>query len=554
MVPFDSLLFGRIHNKQVYSKGEIESQEIGTPGKLPQLYEEDYLGKNPKVTDGFLYSIENDHRVEQEPLKNFHNLDALFLDITPQYRPYENQMQELAEIESQYSELIKPSPHPKRTEPPSHGAVRYEISGPKLSTDAVIRLGGEKFIQSFSSSMKDVSMLSHPYGTSFSGLSDQELQDVHLIENLLLSAEKVAQQQFERSTKLLERCDMLSSSLGNPIQRLVHYFSKALCEKIENETGRILIRGSGKKLVDDMHERMMTPNQSTIAVYQSLPFFQAGMFSGVQALVDSVARSKKVHIIDLSIRQGVQNTILIQALASQPNCPIEHLKITAIGGTNLKEKIEKTGDWLKSFAESMNLSFSFNTVIVEDMLEFNKDLLELDPEEALAVYSSYGLWSMIAQQDRLECLMTVIKNLNPRVMVVSEAEANLNSPNFVNRFIEALFYYGALFDSLEDCMGHENESRAYTETTYFAHGIRIIVGAEGAERVIRHVNIDVWRKFFARFGMKEIELSMSALYQANLMAEKLSCGGSCTLDMDGNSLLIGWKGTPIQCVSAWKFS
>ncbi|CAI9289293.1 unnamed protein product [Lactuca saligna] len=192
--------------------------------------------------------------------------------------------------------------------------------------------------------------------------------------------------------------------------------------------------------------------------------------------------------------------------------------------------------------------------MVEDMLDFNENLLELDPEEALAVYSSYGLWGMIGQQGRLESLMKVIKNINPCVMVVSEAAVNLNSPKFVNRFIESLFYFGAFFDALEDCMDREDENRAITESVYMGNGICSIMATEGAERVIRNVHINVWRKFFTRFGMKETELSMSSLYQANLVAEKICCGSSCTFDMDGNCLIIGWKGAPIQFLSAWKFS
>ncbi|PWA53471.1 hypothetical protein CTI12_AA444950 [Artemisia annua] len=435
MLPFDSLIFRRIHN---YSKSHAESS-----GKLPRLWEEnDDSGKKFKSTEG-----------------------------------------------------------------------------------------GERFIQSFSSSMNDISMPSHPYGTSFSGLSDQQVNDIQLIENLLLSAEKVNQQQFERASKLLDWCDMLSSSSGNQIQRLVHYFCKALKHKISGETGRIPFSVSGKKHVQDMVGKMATPNPTALSVYQKLPFLQAAQFSGVQALVDGVAGSKKVHIIDLAIRQGLQCTILMQALVSQANCPIEHLKITAVG-VNFKQEIEQTGDRLKSFAESMNLSFTFNAVIVEDMLEFKEELLELDLDEVLAVYSSHGLWTMLAQQDRLESLMKVIKSTNPRVMVVCETAVNLNSPNFVNRFIEALFYYGAFFDALEDCMGCEDENRVCVESMYLANGIWSLVAAEGAERAIRHVNIDVWRKFFARFGMQELELSMSSIYQANLMVEKaeITCGISRQFD------------------------
>lgn len=57
----------------------------------------------------------------------------------------------------------------------------------------------------------------------------------------------------------------------------------------------------------------------------------------------------------------------MQALASQPKCPLEHLKITAIG-TKAKPIIEGTGNRLTDFARSMSLPFSFNVVMVTDMM------------------------------------------------------------------------------------------------------------------------------------------------------------------------------------------
>ncbi|KAI3746095.1 hypothetical protein L6452_08516 [Arctium lappa] len=112
-------------------------------------------------------------------------------------------------------------------------------------------------------------MSSHPYSASFSGLSDHEAIDIELVENLLLSAEKVAQHQFERSSKLLDWCDGSCYSLGNLIQRLVHYFSNALREKIARETGRIRIYGSGKKHLSKMEGKMTTPNPIIISIYLS---------------------------------------------------------------------------------------------------------------------------------------------------------------------------------------------------------------------------------------------------------------------------------------------
>lgn len=62
---------------------------------------------------------------------------------------------------------------------------------------------------------------------------------------------------------------------------------------------------------------------------------------------------------------------------------------------------------------------------------------------------------MIAQPERLECLMRVIRSIDPCVVVVSEVEANHNSLVFVNRFIEALFYFSAFFDCLEACLNQD---------------------------------------------------------------------------------------------------
>lgn len=52
--------------------------------------------------------------------------------------------------------------------------------------------------------------------------------------------------------------------------------------------------------------------------------------------------------------------------------------------------------------------------------------------------------------------MKVIQKINPCKMIVNEVEANHNSPVFVHLLIEALFYYGAFFVSMEECMDHND--------------------------------------------------------------------------------------------------
>ncbi|KAK4353799.1 hypothetical protein RND71_025993 [Anisodus tanguticus] len=282
-------------------------------------------------------------------------------------------------------------------------------SGCKLSTDEILRLGAEKFIQSFTIS-------GHPFANSFLGLSEEDTTSVTLVEYLLASAEKVDQKQFYRARELLNECDKACSNTRNPIQRLVYYFSQAIHDRINCETGRGTSKGIGKKRLADIENSLMSLHPFMIAAHQNIPLSQIG--------------------------SGMQWTILMQALAThqcESESSLKHLKITALC-TKLRHKIKETSERLTSFAESMNLSFSFNIVMVEDIMELKQEYFEIDAEESIAIFARYILMLMLAQQDKLDSLMRVIKGINPRVMTVIEVEANHNSPVFVDRFVEALFF------------------------------------------------------------------------------------------------------------------
>lgn len=137
-------------------------------------------------------------------------------------------------------------------------------------------------------------------------------------------------------------------------------------------------------------------------------------------------------------------------------------------------------------------------------------------------------------------------------MVITEIQANHNSPSFVTRFIESLFFYSTYCDCLETCMADDNENRSVLEK-HFCFGIKNILSAEGSERTKQNSKFDVWWAFFTRYGMVEIGLSESSLYQARLVAQQFPCASLCTLDHDGKCLFVGWRGTPILSLSVWKF-
>ncbi|CAN4094975.1 unnamed protein product [Withania somnifera] len=411
---------------------------------------------------------------------------------------------------------------------------KYTSSVIKLSTDEILRLGGQNFIRS-TEQRSSISLLDdHPFSSSLLSLSEEDAKSVELL----------GEKQYDGAINLLNECDKLSSKSGNPVERLVYYFSRALRERVDRETGEKCTKGLWIRGMKDLQDVLRSTNSCTIAV-QDMPLCQVVKFAGIQAILEHIGNSKKIHIIDLEIKMGVQWTILMQALAThQQNSQnrLEYLKLTALLGVQSRTNVEETGKRLMSFAESFHISFSFKVVMVEDIVDLKRRDLAIDPEEAIVVYSQYFLSNLLTKQDRLDFLMGFIKGLNPLIMIIAEVEAN-----------HTLFYHGAFFDLFEDYMKNTESIRTAMESEVMWHGIRNIIAIEGEQRTIRHVTIGLWKKYFTLYGMEEIKMSNSSLYQARIVLEKFSDGNSFTLEMNENCLAIGWKGTPLNSLSTWKF-
>ncbi|KAJ0093442.1 hypothetical protein Patl1_24904 [Pistacia atlantica] len=318
-----------------------------------------------------------------------------------------------------------------------------------LSTGDVIRVAIARYLKFDSQGSVDLSWLNRFCGSVPGNLSEKDVKDVELMYSSI-------------------------------IQRIVHYFTEALREKFDRETGRITSKGA--------------KGEENMLLYPEVECKQS---------LRAWPRQKEFHLIDLEIRCGAQYMLLMQALATQHEPQVELLTITAVG-TTLRHEIEETGKTLAYFAKTLNLPFSFKVVMVTSLKDLNENLFELHKGEVVAIHSSITLNHMIRLPNCLESVIRVLKNTNPQVMVVTEIEANDNLLSFEDRMM------------VEELLGQ---------------AIRNIIANEGEERIVRHMKIDAWRAFF----------TIAELVVKNFACGK---GKSCTFEKNGKSLIVGWKGSP----------
>ncbi|CAL1413094.1 unnamed protein product [Linum trigynum] len=423
-----------------------------------------------------------------------------------------------------------------------------------LSTGEILQVAKARFLQLSSQHRIDLSKLKHFFDASHFNLSGDEIKDVELVLLLFASAHKFASQQIDQSIKFLSWCRFLSSPSGSPAQRLVHFFTKSLQERIDGEIGATKEEEQGQS--DQSQTTPPCANPALIACSLKLPYIQVTQFAGIQTVIESVASARKVHFIDLAIRSGGQCTVLMQALANRQGAPIELLTVTAVAtaGESWQQRIQETGKRLASFAEALNIPFRFNCLMVDGIRDLKEDMFEIGRgDTAVAVFAWNILKNFRAQAEGLDSLCGVLRNLNPCAIVVAEFEANHDATEFFELFDGAIALYGALFDCLDDCFDRSDGDRGIVESAVGIE-IRDAVAVEGdQERVYRPMRIEEWRDYFSRVGMMELEISSSSFYQAALLVRNFASGESCTVDRDGKCLVTGWKGTPLLSVSAWKF-
>ncbi|KAJ1420630.1 hypothetical protein SESBI_14204 [Sesbania bispinosa] len=431
-----------------------------------------------------------------------------------------------------------------------------------------------------------------------------EERGLYLIQLLLTCANHVAAGSLENANTILEQISLLASPEGDTMQRIAAYFTEALAD-------RILKTWPGIHRALNSTRMVMVSDEILVQrlFFELFPFLKVALLLTNQAIIEAMEGEKMIHIIDLNAAEPAQWIALLQVLSSRPEGP-PHLRITGVH--QKKEILDQIAHRLTEEAEKLDIPFQFNPVVSKlENLDFDK--LRVKTGEALAISSILQLHSLLAWDDdsiqrkspllskssngvhmqrvlpmsqstlgdllekdmangytpspdstssspaslttsnsmNMERFLNALWGLSPKVMVVTEQDSHHNGSTLMERLLEALYSYAALFDCLESTVSRTSLERLRVEKMLFGEQIKNIIACEGSERKERHEKLDKWLQRFDLAGFGNVPLSYLNMLQATRFLQSFGCEGYKMREENG-CVVICWQDRSLFSISAWR--
>lgn len=383
-------------------------------------------------------------------------------------------------------------------------------------------------------------------------LQDNKKEEMVDLWTLLIQcAQAAASFDQKTATKLLKQIREHSSVEGDATQRVAHYFADGLEARLEG---------------------IMTPSYSPhVSNYVSAseilkayhlfvtacPFKRMSNFFANRTILKLAQKATRIHIIDFGILYGFQWPCLIQHLSERPGGPPK-LRITGIElpqpGFRPSVRAEGAVRRLENYCKRFNVPVEFK-VIAQKWETIRVEDLNIHRDEFTAVNCLNRLKHLpdetVMPNNPRDTVLKLIRSMNPDVFITGVINGTFNSPFFITRFKEALFYYFTLFDMLDASVPRENKPRMNFEKAIYGKEIMNVIGCEGAERVVRPETYKKWQARITNAGFKQMTPNQDIVEKIKSMV-KLGYHKDFVVAEQGRWLLQGWKGRISFGLTSWK--
>ncbi|KAG6486134.1 hypothetical protein ZIOFF_054704 [Zingiber officinale] len=366
-------------------------------------------------------------------------------------------------------------------------------------------------------------------------------QQQQSLANLLFEAAKMVEAGNSVGAQgILTRLNhQLPSPSGKPLNRCAFYFKEALQLILSNGLNSALPLTSPPATQWDIVHKLSAYK----AFSEVSPSIQFSNFTCIQALLEELNGSDRIHIVDFDIGYGGQWSSFMQELAqrhSSAASPVRLLKITVFLSLSSCNHLELclVQDNLTNLASDLKIPFEFNVYSLDSF-----DPLQLlgISGEAVAVNLPVGSANL-----SFMTLLHLIKQLSPKIVVSIDQGCERTDLSFFQHFVHAFQSFMALIESI-DASGTDQDVVSNIEKFHLQPRIENCV--LGRHRIAN--KILPWQTYFTATGFVPIQFSEFTKTQAECLLKRVPVRGF-HVDKRQASILLYWQQKELVSVSAWR--
>ncbi|GAA0164827.1 hypothetical protein LIER_20374 [Lithospermum erythrorhizon] len=368
------------------------------------------------------------------------------------------------------------------------------------------------------------------------------------LQSLLLScAQAAAANDLPDAHEKLKQIKQYASSTGDACQRVANVFANGLEARLFATGAQTYAAFTSKRITVS---EMLKAYQVDIS---TCPFVANTRINANKKILKIAAKGPNLHIVDFGISNGFQWPLLIQFLSIRLGGPPK-LRITGIdfpqAGFRPAELIKETGQRLANHCKRFNVPFEYQAIERHSWETIDINDLRLVRDEVLVVNCLLRFQNLPGEEvveSPKDAILKLIRRMKPDLFLHSIVNGLHNTPFFMTRFREALFYYASLFDMLAITLPLSDLQRFHFEKE-FGREVLNIVAREGKQRVVRPETYKQWQVRSIQAGFKIVPLEkdsgqrrqMEAHYHKDFLYYE-----------DCNWMLQGWKGRVLYASSCW---
>jgi hypothetical protein len=374
------------------------------------------------------------------------------------------------------------------------------------------------------------------------------LNGFEVVEDLIRAADCLDSNQLQLAQAILERLNpRLRSPVGKPLQRAAFYFKEALQTLLttagSNRPARL---SSWSEIVQAIKTYKAFSGISPIPLFSH--------FTTNQALLEALHCSTFIHIVDFDIGLGGQYASLMRELAersssSDPckpsgNAPV--LRVTAVVPEEYAVESRLIKEKLSQFAQELKIRLQVDFVLFRTFEALSFKAIKFIDGEKTAMLLSPTIFRRLGSANHIAAFFNDLRRVSPSVVVFVDNEGcteGAGTSSFRRSFVDSLEFYSLMLESL-DAAAPGGDWVGKIETVLLRP--RISAAVEATWR-----RAPPWRDVFCGAGMRPVQLSQFADFQADCLLGKVQVRGFHVAKSQAE-LMLCWHERPMVSTSAWR--